>query len=278
MSRLTINSVARETMVEVRAYFGTFATLTAAFVFLPALAFGLLLPAEVQRVRMPAPGVLPHFPAWFVPAVLVAITLQSLVTLTIAAIAGDPARVPHETVGQTLTRMLPALLRYLGALVLLFLAYIVLALPFGLIITFAVGALAAIGGGTNAGTANTAVGIAILILLPTLLWVGARLSPMIGVFAIERTSPLAGIRRAWRLSAGSAWRIVLLVILVSFAGIVVAFAAQGVAVAFGSAMVIAGSPTVARIALGTVTGAVNGLLFVLFSAGLGVIYRQLAER
>jgi hypothetical protein len=68
------------------------------------------------------------------------------------------------------------------------------------------------------------------------------------------------------------------VILVSFAGIVVAFAAQGVAVAFGSAMVIAGSPTVARIALGTVTGAVNGLLFVLFSAGLGVIYRQLAER
>ncbi len=277
MARISIDRVWRETQSQVRAHLSAFATLTAAFVFLPALLFGLLVPQGMQGFTLPAPGTMPHFPPWFWPAALVGVVLQSLVTLTIAAIAGDAARPTDETVGQTLARMLPALLRYLGALVVLFFLYLLLLIPISLVLMLVLGAVSALGGDAVQKQAMLVGGLIALLLVPVLLWVAGRLAPMVGVFAVEGAAPVTGIRRAWRLSSGSGWRIALLIFVTSFAAILVALAVQGVAAALGSGAALAGAHMVARIVVAVVSAAINGALFVLFSAGLGVIYRQLRE-
>jgi len=275
MARLSIDSIARETANEVRAHFTAFATLTAAFVFLPGLIFALAVPPSMRDFHMPAPGTMPTLPGWFWAAALAAILLQSLVTLTIAAIAGDPARVPHETVGQTLTRMLPALLRYLGALVVLFVAYLLLLIPVTLILVAVTVAFGAVGGKAITSNPQLFVVLIALLLLPALLWLGARLSPMVGVFAAEGSGPVSGIRRAWRLSRGAGWRIALLIVLTSLAAILVALVASGITGAIGSLVALGGAIGAARLLVTIASGVANGLLFILFSAGLGVIYRQL---
>ena len=276
-SRISIDGIARETQAQVRAHFSAFATLTAAFVFLPSILFGLLLPAKAQAFQMPVPGQMPHFPPWFWPTALIGILLQSLVTLTIAAIAGDPARPAHETVGATLARMLPALVRYLGGLVLLVIGYFLIGVPVMLVIALMVGAVSVAGGGAAAANPQQLAGALALVLLPVLLWLGARLSPMAGVFAVERAAPYTGLRRAWALSDGAGWRIALLIIVFSLAAILVALVVQGLGAALGSGAALAGAGGLAKIIVVTVSAAVNALLFILFSAGLGVLYRQLRE-
>ena len=278
MARLNIDRLARETAAEVRAHAAAFGTLTAAFVFLPALAFGLLLPGDATAFRMPAPGQLPHLPPWFLASLVVEIILQSLVQLTIAAIAGDPSRPVHETVGRTLARMLPALVRYLGALLLLVVGYLLLSVPIGLVIAVVGGAAMMVGGPDPAAARSVQglLGFVILALVPVLLWVAARLSPMVGVFAVEEVAaPLGGIRRAWALSDGSGARIALLIVLVSLAAILAAAAVQGLAAAFGVTAAVAGAPGLGKLLVQIASGAISAVLFVYFAAGLGVLYRQL---
>ena len=275
--RISIDGIARETGAQVRAHFAAFATLTAAFVFLPSILFGVLLPVGAQAFRMPVPGQMPHFPPWFWPTALVGLLLQSLITLTIAAIAGDRARPANETVGVTLARMLPVLGRYLGGLLLLMVAYFLLGIPVVLVIGLLFGAVTMAGGTAAAANPQQLAGALLLVLLPVLLWVGARLSPMAGVFAIERAAPLHGIRRAWALSNGAEWQIALLIIVFSIAAIIVALVVQGLGAALGSGAALAGAGGLGKIIVVTVSAAVNALLFILFSAGLGVLYRQLRE-
>lgn len=274
MARISIDGVARETMAEARAHWSAFATLTAAFVFLPSLVFGLLAPSAAASLQMPAPGVMPHFAGWLVPAVLVGIVLQSWVTLTIAGIAGDPARPEHETVGATLARMAPTLLRYLGALVLMFVGYLLLAVPLGMVVGLVTGT-----GfqrtGVALGVSGPGAGLLVIAILALVLWLAARLAPMAGVFAVERTGPVAGLRRSWALTSGSTGRIVLLIIVMLIAALVVVVAGQALAAAFASAVLLAGAATLAKVIQLMVAGAVNALLFMLYSAGVGVLYRRL---
>ena len=278
MVRLSIDRLARETASEVRAHAAAFGTLTAAFVFLPGLAFGLLSPNDAAAFRVPAPGQLPHFPPWFWPSLLVGVILQSLVQLTIAAIAADPARPAHETVGRTLARMMPALARYLGALLLLFVGYLLLSIPIGLLIAIVGGAARMAGGGDPAGAARSMqalLGLVLLALVPVLLWVAARLSPLTGVFAVEGAAPTGGIRRAWALSRGSGLKIAFLIVILSFAAILAAVSVQGLAAAFGATASVAGAPGLGTLLVKCASSAVSAVLFVYFAAGLGVLYRQL---
>lgn len=276
MARITIDGVWRETIAETRAHFAAFATLTAAFIFLPALLLGAALP----RMPIPTtitPATMPPFHARVFVAILAIIALQSIGMLTIVAIAGDSARSPHETVGQTLARVLPGVLRYFGALLLLLVGYFIIAIPISIVLGVLFAGLGAAGMKANAAGANMAVGLALLVILPMLLWLGARLSPMAGVFSIEAASPMRGIRRAWTLSAGSGWRIMLVIVVFSLAVLAVLFVTQGLAAALGVAATLAGAHSVGAIVFVVVTSVLNALISILFMVALGVIYRQLRK-
>ncbi len=275
MARITIDGVWRETLAETRAHFAAFATLTAAFIFLPALLLGAAAPT--MPVVAITPTTMPSFPAWFWPAVLLIVALQSVGMLTIVAIAGDATRSPQETVGQTLTRVLPGVLRYLGALLVLFIGYLLIAIPIGLVLGLLFAGMGAVGVRSSAASGTGAVLLALLVILPLLLWVGARLSPMVGVFSVEGPSPIRGIRRAWALSSGAGWRIVLVIIVFTLAVLVVLLVTQVLAAALGVAATLAGAHSIGGIAFVVVSAVLNALISILFTVALGVIYRQLRE-
>lgn len=119
--------------------------------------------------------------------------------------------------------------------------------------------------------------LALLIILPLLLWLGSRLSPMVGVFSIEAASPVRGIRRAWALSAGSGWRIVLVILVFSLAVLALLLVTQAMAAALGVAATLSGAHSIGAIVFVAASAVVNALISILFTVALGVIYRQLRE-
>lgn len=277
MARISIDGVWRQTLAETRAHFPAFATLTAAFVFLPALVFGAASPPMPTATSLAA-ATISTLPVWFFPAILLLVVLQSIGMLTIVAIAGDAARSTSETVGSTVKRVLPRVSRYLGALLVLFVVYLLLAIPIGLVVGLVLGGFSTAGQLPDHVTAASATVLALLVILPLLLWLGARLSPMVGVFSIEAVSPIRGIRRTWALSAGSGWRIMLLIIVFTLAVLALLLVTQGLAAALGVAATLAGTHSISGILFVVASAMVNALISILSTVALGVIYRQLRQQ
>lgn len=276
MARITIDCVLRETAVQVRAHLSAFVTLAAAFVFLPALIAGLVAPAPT--FHMPKLGAMPQFPPWFWATTIVTLGLQMLASLTVASIAGNPRRPIYETVGTTLARMMSALSRYVGAILLLCVAYLIVSVPVLLVLAMGTGAASALGGSSSpqgALAAQQVGGVFLLFALPVMLWVCARLSPMLGVFAAEPVGPVGGIRRAWALSRKSAGKLVLLLILIAVALLLLSVLGQGLGGALGSLAAFGGSMALARVVTLIVAGLVGAASFIGIAAGQGVVYRQL---
>jgi hypothetical protein len=88
------------------------------------------------------------------------------------------------------------------ALLLLFLVLLLGYLAVAIVLSLVGAALASLG---NAGTA-----IFVLLLLPVLVWLGCRLSPLFGVVAVDGVrNPFDAIGRSWRLTRGHALAIFL---------------------------------------------------------------------
>lgn len=277
MARITIDSVWRETLAETRAHFAAFATLIAAFVSLPALLFGAALPPTPQFQSF-TPGTMPHFPGWFFPVALLLLVLSSIASLTVIAIVADPARPAHETVGKTLVRVLPGVVRYLGALIVLGIAYFIILIPVALVIALIAAASGVTGIQANSASFGPLGLLLLLAIIPLFLWLMARLSPMPGVFAVESAGPITGIRRAWVLSDRSGWRIVALILVASVAVIVVTLVTQALAAALGVAATVAGAHSIGSVLFQVVSAVLNGLVTILLTVALGVIYHQLRVR
>ncbi len=273
MQRLTIGSVWAGMIAVVSRHFGVFATLMAAFAFLPALFVSLVLP-DVLTVRPGPIGALPAIHPGFAPVLLILLTLQFAGMFAIVAIAADPAEGGGRSVGQTLVHGLPALVRFLLAGILVWIALALAVLVVGVVIGLGLGL-----GGTPANDdVRTLAAAMVLASMALTLWGGARLAPLPGLLLREGSGPVAGLRRAWALSRGATVPLVQLSLVYLVAALVLALVAQGLVAAFGLVGAALGGLRLGGFIASIASAAIGAWLSIYWGAALGVIYRQLAER
>lgn len=258
MGDLTIDGVWRETAAKVRANRGLFATLAAAFTFLPALLFALLVP-------QPVPGAQP--PPGFVPFALLLALLQTVGSLAVISIAHDP-KAQGRPVGATLATMVGASLRYVGTIFLVSIGLAIvaaaLAIPLGLL--------------TGAGTQPVRLALLLFLLaLPLMVFVFAQLLPLAGVLAVERAGFGSALARAWRLGRGVRGRLVLFALLIFLVVVVVVLSVQGVGAAIGVAAAAAGGGSVVGMLFTAISIGVQSFVAIYTSVAVGTIWRRLAE-
>lgn len=235
---------------------------------LPGAAMALLGPQQ-----QPAPGEMPQPGLWMLmmPAALV---LGLIGQVALSYLALRPGSSVGEALGRGARRFLPmlgaALLLALGALLLLFLISVVVAV-----------AMPGAAQGLQAGGPPTqgelaAVGLIVLILAPVFVYFGTRLSLMAPVAAAQEGGPIALLGRSWRLTAGRFWKLLGFFILF---GIVVLVAAMAVQFVLGSLIALAaGRPEPGSLSFALVTllqAALNALFYMFLIATLSRIYAQL---
>lgn len=267
---VTIGSILRGTHAAVRAHFGSFAAIAAAFQLLPLLAFHLLEPGASNPYAM-APAQL---------GVLVGINLLGfLAMLTFAAVAGEAADAPPRSFGAALADSLVPLLKLIAAAIILYIALSIVAGIIGAVV--AIGAVMLMPASSEAA-AMVSVLLIVLISAALSLGLAARLSPLPGIYLFEAIGVFRGIRRAWALSRGHAGALLLLGL--CYFGLALLLAAPILAAVLPAAALAAGSGDPAAIELPTWLGPyataaiVPGVLLnIYFGASLGVLYRQLAD-
>ena len=259
----------RATRAVVCRHFDIFATLAAAFVFLPSVIVHVaVFPAMVVGMTDPL------HPATLPPGLLLAtagvLLVNMLAWFTIAAVAADPDEGAGRPVGATLRVALPAIGRAIVCGLLLFAA--AFASVFVLLLIGGIVGVAA-GMGTPAKAATAAVtglaGIVGAVAVAVGIWVSARLAPLVGVLLREPLRPGAAILRAWGLSRGAGSRIVLIVIAATVTTLVAQLAITGTGHLFGlraDAFVLTLLRDVAA-----------ALISVYYYAAIGIVYRQLTE-
>ena len=174
----------------------------------------------------------------------------------------------------TAARRLPALV---AALVIVF-------LPIAIIATFAVG-----GSMFRAGiTDPAALTPEMLAKMPAFLWgvllftilmivLGVRMFPISAITVSEPAGPIALLKRSWRLTRGTFWRLLALVILLGLVAVVLDWAAT--AVVGSIAALVAGEPkpfNTSALLVALATGFVGALVSSVSAAMAGRVYAQLA--
>ena len=282
MVRLSIGSVWRMTADIVRRHFSTFTTLAAAFVFLPAVLGSAIFP-HLGTLPMPLPGQpAPPFPGGLF-LLLIGTTLIGLIGhFSIGAIAVDPAEGGGRSIGEIITVVLPKIGKGLLAGLYLVVAYVTIAFLLVILISILAGMFGAVSGSARMSVASARVAppaelVALVgwliaaIGLPLMIWMSARLLPLLGVLLREPLSAIDSIKRAWGLSRGSVMPIVGLLLIVGIASIlpsvILERLRQGFGIDRGVELLLF---TVGRCAL-------SALIAVYYYTAAAVTYRQLAE-
>jgi len=126
----------------------------------------------------------------------------------------------------------------LGVIILLLIAYFVVALAFGIVVAV----LSFIGKGAGI--------IAVVLIVPAAIWALCRLMPIYPVISVDREgNPVAAIRRAWAMTRGNALPIFLALLVFGLAAVaLIAILILPVAGSFQSAM-MGGAPPFGMLAL-----------------------------
>jgi len=144
------------------------------------------------------------------------------------------------------------------------------------------GVVAGLGGGIVAAILAAALGqagaaLAILLILPIVIFVAVRFILISAVAASEPAGPIGLLRRSWLLTRGHFWRLFGMILLLAVVSFVVA---MFITVVFGIIVGLAtgGQPgPIATLLTLLVGGLVNAVISVLFTVMIGRIYVQLAE-
>lgn len=282
MVRLNIGSVWRMTADIVSRHFSTFATLAAAFVFLPAVLASTLFP-QLGVVHMPVPGQpAPPFPGGLLLLVIATMLIGLVGHFSIGAIAVDPAEGGGRSIGEIITGVLPKIGKGLLAGLYLIVAYVMVALAIGVITSILAAMFAAVSGSARlsvaaGGTAPAALVMTIswviaAIVLPLTLWISARLLPILGVLLREPLPAIDTIKRAWALSRGSARPLAGLVLLLAIVSILLTIVFEQLRHALG---IDEGVP---MLLLTVAKTAISAFVAIFYYTATAVIYRQLTER
>lgn len=181
------------------------------------LAFMLIaLPVALMSAFTPTPagpGELPGAGLWLLLLPLAAIA-SMVGNIAISYLALRPGTSVGEAIsrgGARFAMLLAAaiLLGLAGAVALFFIAMIVM-----LIVP---GAMAGAQSGVPTPAVASATFLMVALLLPLLIYFGARLMVMTPVAAAEEGGPLTLMKRSWQLTAGNVWKLVGFILLVAIA-------------------------------------------------------------
>lgn len=280
--RLSIGSVWRMTADIVRRHFSTFSTLAAAFVLLPAVLGSALFP-RVGIVHLPVAGQpAPPFPVGLFVLIAITTLIGFIGLFSIGAIAADPAEGGGRSIGEIITGVLPKIGRGVLAGLYLLVAYVTTGFLLAILLSILAMMIGSVSGlvpvpSPSASVPPSAALIALVgwliaaVGVPLVIWVSARLLPLLGVLLRERLAAIDSIRRAWTLSRGAVLPLAGMVIAVALASIVPVVllerVRQGLGIESGVGMLLF---TVIR-------SAVAALVAMVYYAAAAVAYRQLSE-
>ncbi len=208
--------------------------------------------------------------SWLLLVVLVAVLIgQMTVVLLVNGWRGSIG----EAIGKA-ARRLPVLL---AALAIVF-------LPVVLIATIALGATLVGAGITDPAAVTPATlarvpGVAWIVIVLALIFIflGVRMFPAAATAASEGAGPIALIKRCWRLTRGTFWRLLVLVLLLGLAGLILDWAVTAVV---GSIAALAtGEPkafNTSALLIALATGLVGAIVSTVSAAMAGRVYAQLA--
>ena len=297
MTDLNVGVVWRDVLADIRQHITAYATLAAAFVFLPALVLAAVFARSLAAVSAANRAALAafaaggggagaahvdpatllgqiSFPPGYGLAFVLVLLLQLTGQFTINAIAGDAGRPATETVGATLARVIPRVGKYLLMLVILGLALAVTAILVIVLASIIIGIVVAgvlAAGGAKSVAFTLGLLLVLTIYLP-LIWVSVRLILLPVVYAVEPVSLFGGIDRAWQLSRDRFWRLLGLLMLVLLAAVVVSLP---LSLLSGSA---SPSQAIAPFLFAKVIAEIIAAAFAMvFAVVLGIIYRRLAR-
>lgn len=234
--------------------------LAGVFLFLPSLAFTLLVP-QAEPPSDATPEIMQQFIIDYYasagPYFLVLGLIQAAGLIAMQALLRDDSK---PTVGEAIRIGFVGLLPYLGASLLLGLG---LGVVFGLVF----GLLVAVG---NAALMT----LAILGSVLALIYVWVRMSLVTPVIAVDKVmNPIRVLQRSWQLTGGNA--------LMLFVFFLLLFVVMGVVLLLVSLMgnllgALAGGGTLQALITGIVSGVVGTAFMMIFVAVLAAIHRQLA--
>lgn len=239
--------------------------LAGVFFFLPYVLFLLLVPMPEFAAMAGSGGetnpallaAMNGFLAEYWWAILLLALVQTVGGIAVMAVVGDPAR---PTVQAAMRRGAAFLLPGVGAQLLTSLATTLV-----LFIAIFLGALT--GSQAMAGTAA-------VFALPVIVWVMTRLSLSGATIAIEQVAnPVAALRRSWRLTRGSGFRLVVFYVLL-FAAMFVVAQVLGLVVGLVAALP---SMEVAAVVEALLSSAIYAVMIVVAYAVLASVHRQFAR-
>ncbi len=251
---VTMSAVWDRTTGFLSNHFGAVATIAALALYLPSAGQGVIQPASAVA----GPGAKLGLSLLSLALSLISVFGQA----ALIAYVLDPARGRDAAAAQGAARF-PALI---GISVLLLLGLLLLGLPVFVILAAGGVDMTALAGGARPDISGGTIGatlLYLLLLVPLLLWLGARLVVVAPVVVAERRG-IGAIGRSFALTRGLAAKIVGVIILFLILASVAALAAQTV---FG---------TVLRLALGgdsavTVAGVLTALIVALVTTGFTVL-------
>ena len=219
-----------------------------------------VLPGVISETVTPAakPGELPPFGYWTIAAVL-ALIIALVGQLSVIRLALGSRLTVGEAIGHGAKRA-PA---YLAATLMWLLPFSLAAVLLAQSIT---------GEAPSAGAA-----LALLVLLPVLIFVAIRMIMTSSVASAETVGPLDILRRSWELTRGHWWRLFGFFIIFVI-GVVVAIAAAGMVVNILAELIFGSVDpmTVGALLVALVTQIVSAAVSVLLMVMLARIYTQLA--
>jgi hypothetical protein len=193
---------------------------------------GLLFPIAFVLVAIPAAilaattpgaeqGQLPPAGPWIaLLAASIVLGLAGQIALTFLAVRGD------STVGQAIGRGFRRFLPLFGAMLLVFLALLILA--FFVILVIALLTPGAASTPPDRDATLKVFRITLLLFAPLLVYLGARILPLTPTAAAEEGGPLTLLRRSFALTRGNVWRLVGFILLVAVLVVVVNLAVASV--------------------------------------------------
>ena len=251
MAKLSISKAWDETRGIMSRHGGLLATVAVALLVLPGVVGDLVTPEAPE-------GQFPPFGPWVIVAAL-AFLIGLIGQLAIIWLAMGSG----VSVGEAIRHGVRRAPSYIAATV-------IWTLPFGL-------AIFALMRGLTPEDPSPAAGVGLLILLPLLIFFVIRLILTAPVAAAEQIGPIDIIKRSWRLSAGSWWRLFGFFAMIALAALIVLVALApvlGVVIRLGFGDIEPMS--VGALLLSIVTQLAGAALTVVFIVMLARIYVQLA--
>ena len=258
-----------DAIAKLSANFSLLAILGGVFFFIPSLIMFIALP-DVMGTLM-APNADPTQmeamianlgPSFF--GIYLVVLLGSMVGyVAMIALLGDSRR---ASVGEAIGTGFKALLPLIAILLILIVAYFLVAIGVGLVL----GLLIAAVGAASTGAAGVLTFVLVIAAIVAVLWVMTRLSMISPVIALEKTmNPLTILSRSWRLTAPVQRPLFLFYVVLFVAYFVVAIVLFMI---MGLITTLLGMPSV----LGFLNGLTGALVAMLFSAIFVAVYNQLA--